>query len=502
MDFKSVIEKDITKIKSPVLVVFHAQEDSLEPYLTKLDTKLEKAISKLVETKVLTGKEGEAHVLPTFGKLDVDEIVILGLGKTSELNHDTIRRAGAYAIQNVKKLKVDNYAVFMPAFVELDDEMYARAFVEGSIMGDYQFNEYKSKAKDSVGVSNITLVWEKDVSLDSVKEGVNIGNVLANAVNYVRDLGNHPANVMTPTKLAEEAKKLGDKYGFKVKVFDLDEALKMGMNTFYAVAKGSDEPAKFIIMEYNLDKEDLPLYAVVGKGITFDSGGLSLKPSNYMQGMKYDMCGGAATLGIMRAVAELKLPIRLVGVVPATENMPSGSATKIGDIVKSYSGVTVEILNTDAEGRLILADGLGYVSKNYKPKSIIDLATLTGACVVALGNVVSGLFTKDDTLAEKLTKAGYDSWDRVWRLPLWPEYYDLIKSDFADVKNIGGRYAGAITAAAFLSKFIVGDIPWAHLDIAGTAFVDAAKAYTPKGATGAGVRVVVQYLLNEIKQKS
>ena len=500
MDFKNVVEKDITKIKAPVLVVFHAQEDDLEPYIAKIDKMLGNVISRLVDKKVVTGKEGEVNVIPTLGKLDVDEVVVVGLGKKDDFNHDTIRRAGAYAVQNVKKLKTDEYAVFMPESIELEDEMYARAFVEGTVMGNYQFTEYKSENKETVEIKKVTLVWEKDVSLDSVNKGVEIGKTIANAVNYVRDLGNHPANVMTPTKLADEAQKLGKQYGFSVKVLDLDEALKMGMNTFYAVAKGSEEPAKFIIMEYNMEKKDLPLYAVVGKGITFDSGGLSLKPSNYMQGMKYDMCGGAATLGIMRAVAELKLPIRLVGVVPATENMPSGSATKIGDIVKSYSGVTVEILNTDAEGRLILADGLGYVSKNYKPKSIIDLATLTGACVVALGNVVSGLFTKDDTLAEKLTKAGYDSWDRVWRLPLWPEYYELLKSDFADVKNIGGRYAGAITAAAFLSKFIVGEIPWAHLDIAGTAFVDRAKAYTPKGATGAGVRVVVQYLINEIEQ--
>ena len=501
MEFKNVVEKDVTKIKAPVLVVFHVQDEPLEPYLVKIDEALGKVVSKLVEKKVVTGKEGEANVIPTLGKLDVDEVVVLGLGKKNDLNHDTIRRAGAYAIQNVRKLKTDKYTVFMPELVKLEDELYARAFVEGTIMGNYQFTEYKSENKEQTEIKKVTIAWEKEVSIDVVNKGTEVGRTIADAVNYVRDLGNHPANVMTPTKLAEEAKKLGKQYGFNVRVLDLDEALKMGMNTFYAVAKGSEEPAKFIIMEYNLDKEDLPLYAVVGKGITFDSGGLSLKPTNYMQGMKYDMCGGAATLGIMKAVAELKLPIRLVGVVPATENMPSGTATKVGDIVKSYSGVTVEILNTDAEGRLILADGLGYVSKNYKPKAIIDLATLTGACVVALGNVVSGLFTKDDALAEKLTKAGYDSWDRVWRLPLWPEYYELLKSDFADVKNIGGRYAGAITAAAFLSKFIVGDIPWAHLDIAGTAFVDSAKAYTPKGATGAGVRVVVQYLLNEVNQK-
>ena len=500
MDFKSIVEKDVTKIKTTALVVFHFQEEPLEPYLTEIDQRLGNAISKLTEKKVFSGSEGEVNIIPTLGKLDTDNVILVGLGKKKEFNHDTMRRAGAYSVQNVRKLKINKYAIFIPENIELIEEICARALVEGTIMGNYQFTEYKSEKKGEVEVEEVTLVWEKNINTTAVNRGIEIGKTIANAVNYVRNLGNHPANVMTPTKLAEEAMKLGKQYGLKVKVLDLDEALKMGMNTFYAVAKGSEEPAKFIIMEYNMDKNNLPLYAVVGKGITFDSGGLSLKPSNYMQGMKYDMCGGAATLGIMKAAAELKLPIRLVGVVPATENMPSGSATKVGDIVKSYSGVTVEILNTDAEGRLILADGLGYVSKNYKPKAIIDLATLTGACVVALGNVVSGLFTKDDTLAEKLTKAGYDSWDRVWRLPLWQEYYDLLKSDFADVKNIGGRYAGAITAAAFLSKFIVGDIPWAHLDIAGTAFVDNAKAYTPKGATGAGVRVVVQFLLNETKQ--
>lgn len=500
--FENIVSSPL-EVKTKALAIFLFQGKPLDVSFKPIDQALDGLINNLLENKEFRGEEEETYIIPTLGKLKAERLIMVGMGKEEDFNHDTIRKAAAYLVKAIKKIAIQEYVAMMPEFVNLDEKTLARSFVEGTIMGFYDFKIYKTEEKEkNRKIETVKLMWSDNSKIKKADEGKKVGEVIANVVNYVRDLGNQPANVMTPSRLASEAQKLSEEYDdINVKIFSLDDSVKMGMNLFYAVAKGSNEPAKFIILEYNMNREDLPLYAIIGKGITFDSGGLSLKPSEGMESMKYDMCGAAAVLGIMKAAAELKLPIRLVGVIPATENMPSGSATKPGDIMRSYTGITVEIVNTDAEGRLILADALGYVSKNYKPRAIVDLATLTGACVVALGHYASGLFTKDDSLAEKIIKAGEKSGDRVWRLPLWPEYYEQIKSDFADIKNVGGKPAGAITAAAFLSKFITNDISWAHLDIAGTAFVDKERAYIPKGATGAGVRVVIQFLLDEIKNK-
>ena len=299
---------------------------------------------------------------------------------------------------------------------------------------------------------------------------------------------------MTPSILAKEAEGIAGRKGVSCTVLDKVKLKELGMNALLSVASGSNEEPKFIILEYKGDEADATPIVLVGKGITFDSGGICIKPSDKMDEMKSDMAGGAAVMGAIMACADLGLPLNIVGLIPATENMPSGTALKPGDVFTSYSGKTIEVINTDAEGRLILADALAYASK-YKPAAIIDLATLTGACVIALGEEVIGMFGTDDKLKSELEEAARETGELVWELPLWESYQEKIKSDIADYKNHGGRPAGAITAAAFLSKF-VGDFPWVHLDIAGPAWTDKDKTYTPKGASGAGVRLLVEFLRN------
>jgi leucyl aminopeptidase len=327
-----------------------------------------------------------------------------------------------------------------------------------------------------------------------VEEGARVGQIVAEAACLVRDLGNQPGNVATPTMLAQTAQRIAQQHGLRCQVLDRVQIEELGMGAFMSVARGSQEPPKFIILEHNADHEDLQTLVLVGKGITFDSGGISIKPGEKMEMMKFDMSGGAAVLGTLQAVAQLDLPLHVVGLVPATENLPSGTATKPGDIVRALSGKTIEVINTDAEGRMILADALAYAQR-YQPAAVIDLATLTGACVVALGHHAIGLMGNNLELIARLKEAGQASGERVWELPLWEEYHEQLKSDVADMKNVGGRPAGAITAAALLSKFAEG-YPWAHLDIAGTAYTDEEKSYIPKGGTGVGVRLLVELLRN------
>jgi leucyl aminopeptidase len=373
--------------------------------------------------------------------------------------------------------------------------------VEGCLLGLYQFNAYRTEKREEIKeVQQITLVDRAEGKIAEVAGGSRTGQVLADATNFVRDLCNHPSNVVTPSRLAEEAKTIAKEFGLTCKVIEKDEAESIGMGAFLGVAKGSLEPPKFIILEYRGGKKKEAPVVIVGKSITFDSGGISIKPAEKMEQMKTDMSGGATVLGTMKALAQLKLPVSVVGLLPATENMPSGTAVKPGDVVRAMSGKTIEVINTDAEGRLVLADALSYAAR-YKPSAVVDLATLTGACVVALGNRATGVMGTNPRLIERLKRAGERCGERVWELPLWEEYQDQIKSDVADMKNVGGRGAGAITAAAFLQKF-VDDYPWAHLDIAGTSWNDDARPYAPKGATGVGVRLLVQWLTDATRDKT
>jgi leucyl aminopeptidase len=372
----------------------------------------------------------------------------------------------------------------------------AQAIVEGSILGLYQFKELKTEPKtESSSIKSIMLL-ERDMGVfDEIQKGANMGNIIAESTNFARDLANMPANIATPSYLSAKAEELATTFSLEYSVLDESNAREIGMNAFLSVAQGSDQPAKFIILEYKpSDNEMLDTIVVVGKAITFDSGGLSLKQKTGMENMKYDKSGGCAVIGLMRAVSQLQLPIHLLGLIPATENLPGGKAIKPGDVIKSLSGKTIEIVNTDAEGRLVLADALTY-AKKYTPQLIIDLATLTGACRIALGTHASGLMANEEAkkLKEQLKTAGEKTGERCWELPLWKEYSTHLKSDFADLKNVGGREGAAIIAAAFLAKFVE-KIPWIHLDIAGTARSDRKKAYIPKGATGVGVRLIVQFI--------
>ncbi|MDD5169746.1 MAG: leucyl aminopeptidase, partial [Syntrophales bacterium] len=380
--------------------------------------------------------------------------------------------------------------------VSIDHELFGypltdatEAFIEGVELGLYQFTPFKTVDRDKIKtIDRLIIVEEDNKRLEAIRNAVKTSQVICDAVYFARDIVSMPANEMTPTNLADEARKISRRNKkLSCTVMDEDKMKKLGMNALLGVAKGSEEPAKFIILEYRgARKGELPI-VLVGKGLTFDSGGISLKPAEKMDEMKTDMAGAAAVLGAIRAVSELDLPVNVVGLIPSTENLPSGKAYKPGDILKSLSGKTIEVLNTDAEGRLILADALAYADR-WKPAAILDIATLTGACIVALGEQTIGMMGTDDALKEKVRKSAEKTGEKIWELPLWEEYHELIKSDVADYKNSTGRPASAITAAAFLSKF-AGDYPWVHLDIAGPAWGAKDRPYIPKGASGVGVRL-------------
>jgi leucyl aminopeptidase len=356
--------------------------------------------------------------------------------------------------------------------------------------GTYRFDRLKSKPPEAKRVLKKIAVHAADKTQAAQADSSIVrAMAIAEGVAFAKDLGNLPGNVCTPTYLAEQAQELGKRSGMKVEVLEQKDMERLGMGCFLAVARGSRQPPKFIVLEYNGGKRGAAPVALVGKGITFDTGGISIKPSAEMDEMKFDMCGAASVLGTMKAIAQMRLPLNVVGLIPATENMPGGNAIKPGDIVTTLSGQTVEILNTDAEGRLILCDALTYAER-FKPVAVIDIATLTGAMVIALGHVATGLFSNSDALAREVLAAGETAWDRAWHLPLWDEYQDALKSNFADIPNIGSRAGGSITAACFLSRFTK-SYPWAHLDIAGTGWKSGAE----KGATGRPVALLSHFLV-------
>ncbi len=463
----------------------------------KLDSILSKASSFLFSSNDFVGKLNQTAVLYPEGKLRSKRILFVGLGKKEKIDLDKLRQASGTLCKKAKELKVKSYSAFLPEIRIKGSSIsdFAQAIVEGTSLSNYQLAQYKTTEKEKIfSIKTLNLVDEKKANLKAIKKGAETGEVSADATNLARDMINHPANYMTPTRLANTAIDLSRKYRFKCEVLSLPEIKKLKMGAFLSVAQGSDQPPKFIIMEHKPEAKRVGTVVLVGKGITFDSGGISLKPSENMGEMKADMSGASAVIAVMAACAKLNLFVHLVGLVPATENLPSGTALKPGDIVKSYSGKTIEIISTDAEGRLILADALSYAHK-FEPSAIIDIATLTGACVIALGHVGCGMLGNDNRLKEKIRVASQKSGEKVWELPLWEEYDEQIKSDLADMKNTGGRPAGTITAAALLQKF-AGDYPWVHLDIAGMDLEEKRKPYIPKGAIGFGVRLLLQFLRN------
>jgi leucyl aminopeptidase len=423
-----------------------------------------------------------------------ERIVLLGLGEKSKFDAETARKLGGVLANTLRKLKVKKAATVVhggDSGTPVRD--LVRAMSEGLLIGAYRYdNHFRDGRAEELALREVTIVERLRSRVRGIREGVTLGENVAYSVNESRELVNGPSNHVTPTHMAETAKRLGRKYGFKVRVLDREQCEKEGMGAFLGVSKGSDEPCKFIVMEY-AGKGQRGTVCLVGKGITFDTGGISLKPAADMDQMKYDMSGGAAVIGAMRFAASHKVPVKVVGLVAATENMPGGHAYKPGDILDSSAGVTIEVLNTDAEGRLVLADALAY-ARRYKPDAVIDLATLTGACVIALGSHAAGLMSNDEWLLDSVYNASVASGERAWPLPLWSEYRSLVRSDVADIKNTAGRNAGAITAGAFLGAF-TNEYRWAHLDIAGVAWSDKTRPYLGYGGTGAGVRILAEFLI-------
>ena len=480
------------------LVLTHCEGEGLaEQDAALLDRAIGGSLRKLVQSKEFEGKANEVLLYHTQGTVPAKRLVLVGLGKKSAVTLETIRQALGSAAKRVRQAKVEAFAVSLPTVTPegMSSLEVAQAIVEGAILGSYQFTVYRSETVSGRDVAGMKILIPKKDQLRQVTEGIRRGVATAEATVFVRDLCNHPSNVLTPTKVASEATAIAKAEQISIKILEQKEMKRLGMGALLGVARGSQEPPKFIILEYNgTKKKDERPVVLVGKTITFDTGGISLKPAENMEHMKADMTGGAEVLASIRAAARLKLPLRLISILPVAENMPGGRAIKPGDIVTTLSGKTVEVQNTDAEGRLILADGLAYAMR-YKPAALIDIATLTGACVVALGQFAIGMFGTDHALKEQVRKSGQKSGERVWEMPLWEEYFEQLKSDVADMRNIGGRGGGMITAALFLSKF-VGDCPWVHLDIASTDWSERERAYIPKGPTAIGTRLLVQYLID------
>ena len=494
MDYSAKFES-LDQLSTPCAIFGFYQKRKLGPSALALDEKLDGLLAKLLKRDDIDGKPGEILSLVHMPGDDIDRVILVGLGKKEELKPGAYRKALGAAAKALKDANVKQAASFLhEAEVEGRDASWnVRQFVEILEAALYRFSQLKSEDENpKPRLSKLHFMADGDDALAAARLAIAQGQAIAGGMNLAKDLANLPGNICTPAYLAEQAEKLGkrQKPKLKVNVLDEKELEKLGMGAFLSVSKGSEQPAKLIVLEYSGASSKNKPYVLIGKGVTFDAGGISIKPAANMDEMKYDMSGGAGVIGTLAAVAELELPLNVVGLVPASENLPSGSANKPGDIVKSLPGLTIEILNTDAEGRLLLCDVLAY-AKRYEPEAVIDVATLTGACVVALGRHPSGLWSNNEDLAAALIRAGEESFDRVWRMPLWDEYQEQIKSNFADLANIGGPDGGSITAAAFLSRFAK-DYPWAHVDIAGTAWKTGAE----KGATGRPVPLLTQYLID------
>jgi len=438
------------------------------------------------------GKAGTTLLLHIVAGLPCDRVLLVGLGKEREMGESAYRKAIDTAVKALKSTGATDAMFFLTdlALRKRDTAFKVEQAVLGIMDGIYRFDRMKSKPPESKrALRKVILHVARRSDIPTGEAAVARATAIAAGAHFARDLGNLPANICTPAYLASEAQDLAKHHGLECEVLDQKDLEKLGMGAFLAVARGSRQPPKLIVLEHRgAKKKDSPPVVLVGKGVTFDTGGISLKPAAEMDEMKFDMCGAASVLGTMKAVALMKLPLNVVGIVPATENMPGGHAVKPGDIVTTMSGKTVEILNTDAEGRLILCDALTYAER-YKPAAVVDIATLTGAMVIALGHIATGLFANTDSLARELLQAGDAAWDRAWHLPLWDDYQEGLKSNFADIPNIGSRAGGAITAACFLERFAKA-YPWAHLDIAGTAW----KSGPDKGATGRPVALLANFL--------
>jgi len=499
MDFNVKIG-DSDKLSSACVVVGISAPRRLSPAAERLDKASRGQLREMLKHHDIDTGCGKTTLIHSpKGRIQADRILVVGCGKDRTLSPQSFARINAAA---ARALQDSGATEALSYLTELDVEdrdlrWKAQQLIVSSRDAVYRFDELKSDAKPPKRPLRRLAVGLSDGdSADEVRQGIASGKAIANGVDLARTLGNRPGNLCTPSDLAEQARALKKEHpSLKVQVLEEKDMQKLGMGALLSVSRGSRQPAKLIVMQYNGSSSENPV-VLVGKGVTFDSGGISIKPGAAMDEMKFDMCGAASVFGTLSAVAELGLPINLVGIVPATENLPDGDASKPGDVVTSMSGQTIEILNTDAEGRLILCDALTYADK-FDPDVVVDIATLTGACVVALGHHATGLLSNDQDLADELLTAGQVSGDRAWQLPLWDEYDELLATNFADMANIGGRGAGTITAACFLGRFTK-DYRWAHLDIAGVAWWSGAPK---KGATGRPVPLLMQFLIDRCEER-
>ncbi|HET7148355.1 MAG TPA: leucyl aminopeptidase [Candidatus Nitrosopolaris sp.] len=488
-----VQEANIDQMRTALVVIgiFENERDFFKS--EGMNPTISDAILEFIQNKEFKRSLGFNIIFHMMGKGLIKKIMLIGLGTRDKFTYENARIIAGKAALKAKELGVKEFCIL--PFMEVNEALI-EAISEGVLLSLYSFNRYKISGDEATTIpAQATIV----VSSDSAKfqAVVDKVNLITQAVNYARDLSNLPPNDCPPAQLASLALALEDEYGIKTRILERYEMESIGLNGIVSVGKGSNNPPKLIILEYYGDADQQKPYLLVGKAVTFDTGGISLKPGDKMDEMKFDKCGGCSVLGVLKAIASLALPVNVIGIIPSVENMPSSSSYRPGDIIRMYNGRTVEISNTDAEGRIILADAMAYGVAMFNPQAIIDLATLTGACVVALGANVAAVIGTSKHLAERLSKVSEKTGERIWDLPLYDEYYEQIKSNVADLKNIGGRPGGAITAAAFLSNF-TNDIPWVHLDIAGTAWTQEGtfdRSYNPKGATGFGVRTLVKFLM-------
>jgi leucyl aminopeptidase len=485
---------DLTDDEAILLGCFE-ENAILTGILETIDDKLSGAIRHLFETGDYTAKLGQTAILYSQGKLKSKRIALAGLGRKNEITIERIRRAYGYAGRKIKQLKVKSISAqaIESNHPTLKLQETSQAVVEGMLLSSYKLERFKTDEESrKTGLRQLTILDENSKKIAEIERGVREGEIFSWATNFSRDLANQPSNYLTPERFAQVASQIARENNFKSKIFSKAQIKQLKMNAFLAVASGSNQPPKLIVLEYSPPGRKTNTLALVGKGITFDAGGLSLKPTDDMLEMKADMMGGAVVISAMASCAKMKLPLHLIGIIPATENLPSGSALKIGDVIISHSGKTIEVLNTDAEGRLILADALSY-ARSFKPDAIIDVATLTSAIKIALGTVCAGIFSNNEGLKSRMIEAGEKTGERVWNMPLWEEYQEFLKSDLADMKNTGGKWGAAIIAASLLKNFVA-DVPWIHVDIAGVDFKDKEDSYWSKGATGFGARLLLQFL--------
>ncbi|MBB4638741.1 leucyl aminopeptidase [Longimicrobium terrae] len=498
----SAVRADVARHAAPLLVIPVLQGDTQDAAFTALDHAMSGHLAALLARGDVRGAFGETVVVfPPAGTAAAERVLMVGVGRGADLTPERLRRAAGSAAEQAAKSRASSVAFAVPASAVASREA-ARALAEGLVLGAYDFREWKTEdpaAPARAALSEAVLLLPEGADAAEYAEGARIGEIIARGENLARTLGNLPGNVATPTYLAQTAERIAAEQGMTVTILGPEEMRAERMDALLAVAAGSAQEPRLIVLEHRGGAEGEKPLVIVGKGLTFDAGGISIKPAQGMEEMKFDMCGGAGTLGAMQAIAELNLPVNVVGIVPSSENLLGSKAMKPGDIIRGRGGKTIEVVNTDAEGRLILVDAISYAEK-YEPAAMLDAATLTGACVIALGHAATAVLGNDQALLDEVIAAGEHTGERCWPLPMFDDYREQIKSDYADLKNSGGRPAGTITAAWFLREF-VGDWPWVHLDVAGTAYGEGKLSYLSKGSTGVPTRIFVQWVMGRAARR-